>query len=753
MTKISPRLARAVAELVDVSEKAGHFPRLTAAGSEALKNEVLDKFASGDYQGGLTALLGSTRSTRAKRAVTDLAASALVALGIDVNQAKESLSIALTQLAKGGETIPSAPLPDLRTSPIRGAFRGIGFDFGERTQLTLKQHAAQNARLEASLVEALAAPNRNEALVALEKKLDLAKTPDAILMGMLTAHREDEKWADVIRLYEASPAAFREIPYAKREHALALAQTGNNHDAREELSTLIKGGDRTNVTLGMYGRILKDRSDRAQKEGDPKKAAMYLDMSLSSYRMGFRAEHGALYPGVAMPALLEQKGTPESIAEAKVIAKVVLYNAERRSRFGENNYFDSAAALEMCCVLGDSVGIKKWMNQTVAASSEHWMRQSTVKNLERLATVRGAKASPELLDTIKQLSAIPPNARKVIPRGISNFDAPNPKEQVMAALSEQTYRVGGRSSKWLSGNYAYSGIAHDVRITPADVIYFKRVLRAAGIHNIEKPLEAIKAMDKLIREHFGTDKLENLKSPEHQRYDRVMPGLAKFMSATRENSQTNASADWINGLADCRQHAPAKLMLWEAWKRSRTEDLLERFTRATTDGNTGAANHAREALDRLWPWEMRVLDGRVLDAKDGSFKEEHTMTILVKRGASSEGGPLANAEEVRLADSFYQNVYPFGEGLLKVELDGKKLRLIPPGEASVVIEPAPYSSDRSSRSLDFGQLLFRGQSVANPGWERDVPVGGLDLKPLHDYVDQQALAAIEAAKPKSILSA
>jgi len=757
MTSINPRLARVVRDLVDVSRRSGDLPVLSAKASEALQTQVLDKFAGGDYEGGLAALLGLTTNPRSKKSVKDLAASALIALGIDVAQAKETLSAALTSLAKGGETIPTQPIPDLRASPIRASFRGIGFDLDQHTQLTLKKHAHEMARLEASLTEALGAPDRTAGLRALESKLDLAKTPDTILMGMLTAHREDEKWSDVERLYLASPAAFREIPSAKREHALALAQLGKNREARDVLAELVTSGDRSNVTLGVYGRILKDRYDRAKTEGDPK-ASHFLELSLKAYKMGFRAEYGELYPGVALPVLLEEKGTPDALAESKAIASVVLYNAERRSRFGEKNYWDSAAALEMSCVLGDPAAVGKWLKETVESTSEPWMRAGTAKNLERLARTRGDAAGPELLDAIATLKSIPATARPRVPRTLSaaRFDAPNPKEQLMAAITEQSYRVGGRSSKWLSGNYAYSGIAHDMRITPSDVTYFGRIMKSAGIDKIAKPLDAIKAMDELIRKHFGTDNLEDLHSGPHQRYDRVMPGLARFMAASRENSQTNVSADWINGLADCRQHAPAKLMLWEAWKRQRSHVLLERLSDAATVGDAPKVALLKKAMDELTSWEMRILDARVVDSGEDKLREEHTMTILVKRGAATEGGPFSLAEEVRAADAFYHHVYPFGEGVLKAELDGKKLKLTPEG-SNVVLEPAPYSADRAAKSLDFGQLLFRGQTVATPGWEREVPVEGIDLKKLHDYVDAQALAAIAAAeaalKPKSLIDA
>ncbi len=755
MTPIGSRLAQAVRELVQVSARAGHLGPLNAGQTKALESAILDRFAEGDYQGGLRAILGQAKTIRGKESVRDVAESALLSLGVDVTATKASWQDALIRLGAGAKTVNVDKPATLRASPIRDVFRGLDFPLDDISRTTLRLHSFQQARIEASLKKALDAPDRTVALRLVEAKLDLSTTPDGVLNGILTAYREGEAWADVARLYESSPAGFKSLPAARREYALALNQLGRSGEARSILDGLVRQGDKSNVTLGLQGRILKDRYDRARAEGDPR-AATFLDGAIKAYRAGFEAELGGLYPAVALPVLLEEKGTPAAKKEARAVATVLLYNAERRSRFGEKQYWDAATALEMCCVLGDADKSKAWLAETLASASEPWMRTSTAKNLERLVRVRGADCAPFVQAAIDALKAAPTE-----PRGARTTPAParatstDPREQAMAALLETSYRFGGRSPKWLSGNYAYAGIAHDVRVTPSDVTYFDRVLRGAGIDEIKDPLEASRAMDTLVRAHFATATLEDLQSPEHQYYDRVMPGLAKLMAATRENSQTNVSADWINGLADCRQHAPSKLMLWETWKRARSDELLSGIFEATKRGDGARAGELRGELDRLTPWELRILDAEVVDTRTGKLREEHTLTILVRRGSDTPDGPLSRADEIRLADAFYHQVYPFADGLLTAQVaapgsKGAPLKLTVPGTsqdgAPITLVPAPYSRDRASQSLDYGQLSFRGQTVATPGWELDVPVEGLDLSKLHDVVDGEVRTALAAAQ-------
>ena len=79
--------------------------------------------------------------------------------------------------------------------------------------------------------------------------------------------------------------------------------------------------------------------------------------------------------------------------------------------------------------------------------------------------------------------------------------------------------------------------------------------------------------------------MEDLTSAEHKRFDEMMPALARYMGAHDGDSVTNVSADWINKLADCRQHAPVKLLLFEAWKAERSRQLMEAIEERSSAGD------------------------------------------------------------------------------------------------------------------------------------------------------------------------
>jgi hypothetical protein len=751
-TNLNPLLRRVLTELVDVSARGGNLGRIGAEETSALKREILDAFEKGEVDPAIEKLLDRAPNRPAKHAVLQLIDSALVSLGVDATRARANWQTAFEQLSKGTKPLDA---DSLRSSPVRDAFRGLTMRLDDETIAALKKQSHRQARLEAGLQTALASDDKAGALRSFEEEIDLSKTPDNILMGLIGGYREEESWKDLIRVFEASPDVFRTYPVPRQQYALALALSGDREPAREQLTSLIYDGDRSSFTLGLLGKLLKERWDERRAAGDDR-APWYLNTSLMMYRWAFANDSSELYPGVALPVLLEAKGDPRSLEEMKEVASVVRFNAERRASFGEKHFWDAAAALEMSCSLRDWGAAKTWLDRALAAESEPWMRRSTLINLRRLhalRTERGEK-SPEIEEMIAKIEAIPPGTRKnKVPRIVSSIADPSLLEKNvrdLASVLAHTYRYGGRSPKWLSGNYSYEGIAHDVRVTPPDVTYFGRVLHAAGIDKIADPLRASAAMDELIRGHFGTSALEPVESEAHHRYNRVMTGLKRLMAATRENSQTNVSADWINKQADCRQHAPAKLMLWEAWRRTQVDNALMALRKAQGEGKTDSAKQSEKRILELNRWEMRVLDAEIVEADTGKLIELHTLTVLLKRtAAEKDSGEMRGIEELHLADSYHHEVYPLGEGKVEPAVkDGKLwLELEAPDAKGrkIALRPAPYSFDRAAPSFDFGQLKFRGVQVASPGWEREVPVEGVDLAYVHEFVDTQEKARREKA--------
>lgn len=729
---------RVVKDVVSAGERSGRLG-LTGPAKAELEKKLLDAFEAGNLHDGMKAFLAGAKDLRAERALQRIMDSALLTLGITVQSARASWFQELSKLsealeAKGTELSP-------RESPVRDAFRGISVPLDPTTSRVLRRLALSKARFDASLLQAKSAKNPLQALRELYGRVDHSQLPDQCLMALVETFADLESYRDVIAVFESSPPSFQSYAATRREYALALHLEGRSDEARGVLLHLVKHHDADPVAAGLLGKLYKDQADVLFASGDVAGARKWVTRAVASYRRGFEMDRTQLYPGVNLPSLYYALGMNH---EAMSHAETLLTLAKLRASYGERSFFDASGALEMCAVLGDWKEARVWLDRALSSASEPWQRRSAVSNLERLLVARNSRG-----DSTTELGAIIQELRGAqgSRTGTEDRMPQTAAEQQLAALQNVTYRFGARHARRLTGNYQLSGIAHDVRVTPADLEFFARIVKDEALHALESPRVASEAIDELVRSRFQTREMEDRESSRHRSYDRIMPGIARFMGA-KENSQTNVSADWLNGLGDCRQHAPTKALLFEAWKRARTHELLGQHLEARRSGDPKRASTVEEALFELARHEVRILDAEVIDRATQTMTEEHTLTLLLTRRPPDEHGEMKALESLRLADSFYHQVHALADGVLEIAWPesgpGLLLRVPKPSADGRTIDlaPAAYSRDRSLPSADFGQLEFRGIQVASPGWEREVPTGGLDLSELHQYVEIQRPAGL-----------
>jgi hypothetical protein len=734
------QIRRTVGDLLTVGRRAGALPGLDASTEAQLQDQVVDALESGAVRTGVELLLARTPNPEARKRLGQLVDSALQVLGVDPRAARLGWSRALVKL--GGSQ--QADAASIRLSPARDAFRGLSMPLDDATRRTMRRIGTYNVRALQSLELARTGADPVRALDRLFAKLDLSESPDALLMGLMSAYAEHNAWPGVIASYEGAPASFRDYPVPRRAYALALSMTGCHHEALKEVVGLLRDGQGDNVSYGVLGKIQHALSDLARADGDTPGAQLRLKKAIAAYREGFARDPAELYPGVALPALLEMSDDPRDRAEAVRFAGTMKTVAESRLAYGERQYWDLSAVVTLAVSQGELATAERHLPTMLAASPEPWMLRSTSQHLDGLAGVRRARGEDtRRLDALVAHIESAARANEAAPAptatGPAVPQAPRaPLQPELDALLTHAYRFGGRSSKRLPGNYHLSGIAHDVRVTPADLAYFARILEAHGLDRETDPMRASERMDAVIRAHFGTAEMEDIEGDVHARFDAIMPGLARYMSAHEASSQTNVSADWIHRLADCRQHAPVKLMMFEAWKRIHLRHLMSGLDRASREGEPRGVELKRRQIEALGAWEMRILDAEIVRADDGAKLEEHTMTLLIHREPVPLGREMTALDAVYLADSFYHEVHRLSGGRVGLDIHDGKLSIAVPEPSkdgtAIALAPTPYSYDRSLKSVDFGQLQFRGIQVASPGWEREVPVEGLDLSELHDYV-------------------
>jgi len=195
------------------------------------------------------------------------------------------------------------------------------------------QHSEQFCR---RLADARAKPSdsgRLAALLEIQQSLDDIKTAQSeILVDLLLSYRDVSAWDQMVKLSDEFPDHLKSNVMVRQQRALALNRRnhpGDPEQALDILADLVKEKGADPETLGILGRVHKDRYKELKKKGGVMASAA-LDEAIEAYTKGFESDPRDYYPGVNAITLLIEKGDPDSLKEADRLAPLVSFAAARR---------------------------------------------------------------------------------------------------------------------------------------------------------------------------------------------------------------------------------------------------------------------------------------------------------------------------------------------------------------------------------------------------------------------------------------
>ena len=228
----------------------------------------------------------------------------------------------------------------------------------------------------------------------------------AVLTDIFLSYRAVSAWPAMVAFYDRMPAQLRRQVVMREQYALALNRMAGSADhARAEmlrdkaLDVLSEVRDEVGdsaETLGLVGRIHKDRWDHAHQSGDPAAPAL-LDLAIKAYRAGFEADWRDTYPGINLVTLLEVRGQLDDLAERQRLVPVVRYGAARRLAESKPAYWDHATVLELAVLDQDWPAAEFALRQAAACRPARWEAETTARNLGLIRTARlgrGGGAGP-----------------------------------------------------------------------------------------------------------------------------------------------------------------------------------------------------------------------------------------------------------------------------------------------------------------------------------------------------------------------
>jgi hypothetical protein len=234
---------------------------------------------------------------------------------------------------------------------------------------------------------ATARKNGVDAVAAVEQEMrPLDEVESAAIVDLFLSYRAVEGWTQMIALAERMPKPLAATLLVREQLALALNRAGDDGRAEEVLVDVLRTRGPSSETLGILGRVYKDRWTRAHKAGQKVRAAAMLEQAIDAYRRGFEADWRDAFPGINAVTLMELREPPDPAREA--LLPVVRYAVMRRLSGAAPDYWDYATLLELAILTRDAAAVAQWLGKAVLAMREPWEGKSTANNFRLIAEAR-----------------------------------------------------------------------------------------------------------------------------------------------------------------------------------------------------------------------------------------------------------------------------------------------------------------------------------------------------------------------------
>jgi hypothetical protein len=249
-----------------------------------------------------------------------------------------------------------------------------------------------NDRIKSRLAQAREAPSPVDAVVAVQGDLAPLEDQEAgVLIDLLLSYRDIGEFQAIVDLVEQFPLAVAGSVLVREQLALALNRCGRGARAEEILRKLLDEQGPSSETLGILGRVYKDRWSLAVSDGDSS-AGTLLQRAIDAYQAGFEADWRDSFPGVNAVTLMEIQQPGQ--ASVGVLAPIVQYSTGRRIANGVGDFWDQATLLELAVLARDDAQTEAQLGAARAGAPDRWMVESTANNLSLIANAREACGEP-----------------------------------------------------------------------------------------------------------------------------------------------------------------------------------------------------------------------------------------------------------------------------------------------------------------------------------------------------------------------
>lgn len=209
---------------------------------------------------------------------------------------------------------------------------------------------------------------------------ELADEEAGVVIDLFLSYRAVKAWGDMIRVAGIMNPIIGNTILVREQLALALNRTGRGDEAETILKDLIEERGPSSETLGILGRVYKDRWVAAKKKGQAVKAQGFLRQVIKVYREGFEADWRDAYPGINALTFMKI-ADPAEDAEYRRLRPVVGYAVQRKMDTGDPDYWDFATLLELAVLDGDADAAGRALADALSRQRELWEPETTLYNI------------------------------------------------------------------------------------------------------------------------------------------------------------------------------------------------------------------------------------------------------------------------------------------------------------------------------------------------------------------------------------
>jgi tetratricopeptide (TPR) repeat protein len=256
---------------------------------------------------------------------------------------------------------------------------------------TFREQVAYSNEIKDELTAARATKTA-DAVRAIEQKLGkIADQESGVVVDLYLSYRAVSAWDDMVALAKKMAPPLAATVMVREQLGFALNRLGRRDEAERVLKQLVDERGASSETLGLLGRVYKDRWDDARKAGDNVAADGYLDEAIETYLRGFEADWRDAFPGVNAVTLMEVRNPPDP--RRQQILPIVKYAVERKIARAQPDYWDYATLLELAILAMDEAEAKKALQRAVTKFREPWELMTTARNLSLIRAAREAQGT------------------------------------------------------------------------------------------------------------------------------------------------------------------------------------------------------------------------------------------------------------------------------------------------------------------------------------------------------------------------